>query len=181
MFAKKFIRLCLGLALITIAAILILGLFQPHDITVTRSVTINAPRPLVFEQMVKFRNWPSWSPWSRLDTTMKNEFKGDDGQPGSIYHWTGDDHKTGEAEITNKGVKGTEMQFSFVLIKPEKLEAHGSLTAEDAPGGTKASMSFTNHYNYPWNALIFMTNLERTIGPDLEKGLNNMKSLAEKR
>lgn len=181
MFTKKFIRFCIALISIVVVLILVAGLFQPHDITVSRSATINAPKETVFVQMVNFKNWPSWSPWSRLDTSMKNDFSGTDGQPGSIYHWTGDEHKTGEAEIKNTGVNGTEMQFSFTLLKPGNMKATGMLKAEDAPGGTKATMTFTNHYDYPWNALVFMTNLEKNIGPDLEKALANMKTVVEKK
>jgi uncharacterized membrane protein len=181
MFSKKFIRFCLALVGIVIAALLILGIFQPHDITVSRSATINAPKEAVFAQMVQFKNWPNWSPWSRLDTSMKSEFTGTDGTPGSTYHWIGDDHKTGEALIKNTAVNGTEMQFTFTLVKPGNMEANGSLKAEDAPGGCKATMTFTNHYSYPWNALVFLTNLEKTIGPDLEKAVNNIKAVAEKK
>ena len=181
MFAKKFIRFCIALVGIFVVLLLVLGLFQPHYITVSRSATIAAPKEAVFQQMVKLSNWPNWSPWSRLDTSMKNEFTGTDGQVGSMYHWTGDPQKTGETEITIKAINGTSLDFNFKLIKPEELKAKGTLSAEDAPGGCKATMTFTNHYSYPWNALLFLTNLEKSIGPDLEKAVNNMKETVESR
>lgn len=179
MFAKKFIRFCVILVGIFVVLLLVLGLFQPHDITVTRSAAISAPKEVVFQQMVKFSNWLNWSPWTKLDPGMQNQFGGTDGQVGSTYHWTGDPHKTGEAELKMTAITGTSLQFSFNLIKPEELKASGTLVAEDAPGGSKATMTFTNHYSYPWNALLFLTNLEKSIGPDLERAVDNIKDVVE--
>ena len=181
MSSQKFIRFIFILAGIVIGALLIVGALQPRSITASRSIIINAPKDSVFTQMVYFKNWPKWSPWSRMDTSMKNEFTGNDGQPGSIYHWTGDERKTGEAEITNTKVTGTELQFSFRLIKPEAPLATGALSAVDTAGGTKATISFTNHYDYPWNAMIIFTDLDKMMSKDLENAMKNLKAVAEKR
>lgn len=181
MSTKKFLRFFLILAAVVIAAIFIVGLTQQRSITVSRSITINAPKEKVFEQMVLFKNWPNWSPWSRMDTSMKNEFKGTDGQTGSSYHWVGDEKITGEAEITNMAVNGTEMQFSFKLIKPEAPEATGMVSAKDSSGATVATISFTNRFDYPWNAMIIFTDLDKTYRNDLENALKNMKAIAEKK
>ena len=181
MSSQKFIRFVFILAAVVIGALLIVGATQPRSITASRSILINAPKDSVFTQMVHFKNWPNWSPWSRLDTSMKNEFTGVDGQPGSVYHWMGDERKTGEAEITNMKVTGTEMQFSFKLIKPEAPGATGTLSAVDTVGGTKATISFTNHYDYPWNAIIIFTNLDKLMSKDLENAMKNLKQVAEKK
>jgi hypothetical protein len=116
-----------------------------------------------------------------MDTAMKNEFTGNDGQPGSIYHWTGDEHKTGEAELTNTKVSGTEMQFSFKLIKPEAPPSTGTLSAVDTIGGTKATISFTNHFDYPWNAMIIFTDMDKLMGKDLDNAMKNLKEVVEKK
>ncbi len=181
MSTNKFLRASLIIIGIVIGVILIVGATQPKSISVTRSVVINAPKSVVFEQMVRFKNWPNWSPWSRLDTSMKNTFEGNDGTTGSVYSWVGDDRKTGTVKITNTGVNGTELQFSFKLIKPEAPASSGILKAEDSAGMTKATMTFTNHFDYPWNAMVILTDLNKTIGPDLEKAMKNLKEVAEKK
>lgn len=181
MSTQKFVRFLLLLAVAAVAALMIAGALQPRSVTATRSIIINAPKDSVFNQMVHFKNWPNWSPWSRMDTSMKNEFTGNDGQPGSVYHWIGDARKTGEAEIMTTKVTGTEMEFSFKLIKPEAPGTTGALSAIDTAGGTKATISFTNHFDYPWNAIIIFNNYDKLMGKDLDNALANLKQVAEKK
>ena len=179
MSTKKFLRFFLILTAIVIGAILIAGTVEPKDVTVYRSTEIKAPRQVVFEQMVRFKNWPNWSPWKRLDTSMIDTFTGTDGQTGSTYHWKGDNRKTGEAEIKNTSVNGTEMEFSFELLQPSQSKAKGKLKAEDSEGGTKATLSFTNHFDYPWNAMLLFMDLDKTMSRDLEYAMKNMKEYVE--
>ena len=181
MSTKKFLRFFLVLAGIIIGGILILGITQPKDVTVSRSAVINAPKELVFDQMVHFRNWHNWSPWKRLDSSMVDTFTGVDGQIGSTYHWKGDNHKTGEAELKNAAITGTQMDFNFTLLQPSQSSAKGMLKAEDSAGSTKATFSFTNHFDYPWNAMLIFMNLDKTMSKDLENGLKNIKDYAETR
>ena len=179
MSTKKFLRFFLILTSIILGTILILGVIQPKDVTVSRSTVIKTNKPLVFDQMVHFKNWHNWSPWKRLDSSMADSFAGTDGEPGSIYHWTGDNRKTGEANIKNLSVAGTQMNFSFELLQPSQNKAGGMLRADDSAGITKATFSFTNHFDYPWNAMLIFMNLDKTMGKDLENGLNYMKEYIE--
>ena len=180
MSTKKFFRFCFILIGLFIAALLVIGLIQPKDITVSRSIYIANPRAIVFNQMVRFKNWPNWSPWTRLDTSMKSTFSGTDGEIGSTYHWVGDPAKTGEAELKITAVTGTltqsTMVFRFELLKPSHLITSGSLMAEDSAGGTKATFSFTNHFDYPWNAMTVFENMDNILSKDFEAGLKNMKT-----
>ncbi len=179
MTTKKFFRYCFIILALFIGGLLIVGLKQPKDIVVSRSIIIQAPKEAVFTQMSHFRNWPNWSPWTRLDTTMKNTFAGEDGMPGSTYHWVGDIGKTGEAEFKLTSVNGTSMVYQFDLIKPQHITTFGSLKAEDMAGGTKATFSFTNHFDYPWNAMTIFMNIDNLLSKDFENGLKNMKEYVE--
>jgi hypothetical protein len=179
MTTPKFFRFCFILMLVVFAAILVEGLIQPKDITVSRSTFIQAPKELVFKQMVHFKNWPNWSPWTRLDTSMKSTFSDNDSQAGSTYKWVGDLAKTGEVEIKNTSVEGSKMVFSFELLKPSHMVTSGSLIATDSAGGTKATFSFTNHFDYPWNAMTLFENIDNILSKDFEAGLKNMKSYIE--
>ena len=85
----KILRYLLILVVILVVAVLAIGLIEPNDVTVVRSTTINAPKDVVFEQIVKFKNWTNWSPWYKKDPTMKMTYLGTDGEPGSSYTWEG--------------------------------------------------------------------------------------------
>ncbi len=181
MSTKKFFRICFILIGVIIAGLLIEGLIQPKDVVVSRSAFIKAPKEVVFQQMVHFKNWRNWSPWTKLDTSMKDSFSVADSGAGSFYHWKGDLSKTGEVEIRNKSISGTAMVFDFELLQPSHVITSGALKAEDSAGGTKATFSFTNHFDYPWNAMTIFMNIDNLLSKDFEAGLNNMKDYIEKK
>ena len=165
--------------LLVIAIFLALALYEPYDVPVSRSILIKAPKEAVFVQMVQFRNWPNWSPWYKIDSTMKFTYSGTDGQPGSSYTWAGIENKTGAGEMKNTGVEGTTMNFDVLFTKPREGSAHGILKAEDTAGMTKATWSFSIHTPFPFNAMCAFISMDKLLGGDFESGLSNMKQYVE--
>lgn len=177
---KKLLRF-VGILLVTLLVIfVVLGLMGPKELTVTRSVVINAPKDAVWEQMVKFKNWPNWSPWIELDPTTQLSYSGTDGQVGSAYHWIGSkDKNTGEGDMTNKGVEGTTLNFEVHFMKPFDNTATGTLSATDTAGSTKATWVFNVHMNFTFRAFAMIMNMEKELGEEFMRGLNNMKKYVE--
>ncbi len=176
---KKFLRFVVGLTLIAIATILVVGAIQPTEVVITRSIVIKAPKETVFHQMSHFREWPNWSPWVKMDSSLKMTYEGTDGEVGSSYHWLGDEKKTGEGAITATVINGSEMETNITFIKPWDKEAKSKLTAKDTAGMTKATWSMSMHFTYPFNAMNMFVSMDKFIGADLENGLNNMKQFLE--
>lgn len=175
---RSFLRFLLGLIILIILAIIILGIVEPKDVIVQRSVNINAPQNVVFDQIVKFKNWPHWSPWYQMEPSVQLTYSGNDGEVGSSYHWVG--KKTGEGTMENAGVKNNnELDYVLHFIKPFKSTATGFLKAVDTAGQTKATWSFTTHYTFPFNASLAFINMDKMLGSDFEKGLANLKKYCE--
>ena len=164
--------------LVTGIGVLILMFAEPTEIQVSRSTYIGAPKEVVFEQMARFSQWPHWSPWYRLDTTMKIDYAGTDGQAGSSYHWVGND-KVGEGTMKCLAVNGTQTDFEINFVKPFESSAHGFLKATDSAGGTKATWTFSTHMGRPMNAMLVFMNMDKLLGKDFENGLANMKTWVE--
>jgi hypothetical protein len=176
---KKFLRFLIILIVVVAAIFLVLAVVEPTDIPVSRSILIKAPKDSVFEQIVKLKNWVNWNPWYKMEPTMKMTYSGADGQPGSSYHWVGDDKKTGEGEVKNTSVNGTEMDFDMAMIKPREGSAHGNFVAADTAGMTKVTWNFTMHMPFPLNAMNVFMNMDKMLGGDFENGLGNMKQYVE--
>lgn len=177
---KKFLRFLIITILVVAAAILVIALLEPNDFTVSRTVVINAPKEAVFEQMVKYKNWTHWSPWYKLDSTMKLTYNGEEGAVGSSYHWVGDEKKTGEGEMKTVTINGTSMDCELHFLKPFESKAKSFLIAKDSAGMTKATWGFSQHMSFPWNAALLVMNMEKLLGPDFENGLKYMKEYVEK-
>lgn len=176
---KKFFRFLGILILLLLAVFLITALVAPKDITMERTAMMKAPKELVFEQMVKFRNWPKWSPWVEMEPDVAITYNGTDGEPGSSYVWKG--KKTGEGEMKNAGVTGTQMNYDLMFKEPFESHATGFLKAEDAGNGeTRATWTFNTHVGFPWNGMMaIMGMLTGGVGKDFDKGLANMKAYVE--
>lgn len=174
---KKFLRFLLIFIVIIIAGFLIIGLFAPKDITVSRTVMINAPKQAVFEQITNFKNWTNWSPWYKMEPTMKITYSGPDGQVGSSYHWVGE--KMGEGEMKLASVNGNRADFDLTFIKPFKSTPKSYMMAEDSAGMTKTTWGFNQHFGYPFNAMLLFMNMDEMLGKDFNNGLTNMKQHLE--
>ena len=175
---KKFIRFVVILLTVVIAAVVILGLYEPQDKTITRTTFIKAPKEAVFEQIVKYKNWPNWSPWYKMDSgKLTMTYYGTDGQPGSGYAWEGD--KTGAGDMRDSAINGTHMMYKLTFTKPREGTAWGNLNADDSAGGTKVTWTCNMHFPFPINAMCIFMDMDKLLGGDFESGLKNMKAYLE--
>jgi len=176
---KKFLRFLLILILLIAAIVVILGIIEPKDINVERSLTMNAPREVVWNQLVNFKNWTNWSPWYRMDSTMKLDYQGTDGQPGSSYHWVGDAKKSGEGTMTNAGADSGTLKYNLAFMKPRESKADGWIKTEETGGQTKVTWHMHMHCGFPWNAMLAFMDMDKMLGKDFEAGLKNLKEYSE--
>src|SRR5215217_1936405 len=79
--------------LIVVAALIIIFLIvvalQPSAFRVVRTATIAAPPEAVFAQVNDFHKWEAWSPWAKLDPSMKQTYGGPPAGVGAVYEWSG--------------------------------------------------------------------------------------------
>ncbi|MFK7774889.1 MAG: SRPBCC family protein [Saprospiraceae bacterium] len=56
------------------ATMVIVSFFLPEKYTVEKSIHINAPVDIVFQQINDLKNWKDWSYFANLDPTWKTDF-----------------------------------------------------------------------------------------------------------
>ena len=78
-------KILIGVAVAVVVFVVIVAL-QPAQYRVERSATISAPAAVVFEQINDFHKWEAWSPWAKLDPTMKTTYEGPAAGPGPLAH-----------------------------------------------------------------------------------------------
>ncbi len=168
------------IVLILIVLIIIFGLFAPKSYHVERTTIINAPKDLVFMNVKYWQKWIAWNPWGKQDSTMKIIVEGTDGEVGSKYIWVGDPKLTGKGEMMNTGVKGNEaMTFHLHFIEPWESESDGYIKVADTDSGTQVAWAFLGETPFPWNIMMLFMSMDKTIGPDFEKGLAKLKGICE--
>ncbi len=178
---KKVFKFMLVLIMILGAGLLIAGMIMPKDIIVTRIILIKAPKDAVFEQMVKFKNWPNWSPWYALDTAAKITYSGTDGTTGCGYSWESKIKDVGAGTMTNSAVTPTQIDFHIDIREPYVTSSDATLKVSDSAKMTKATWILSTHCTFPMNALQLFPfmNIEKMIGNSFETGLAKMKRYVE--
>lgn len=156
---------------------MVASLFIPSKFTVERSQTFNAPADIVFEQIVSFKNWETWSPLKEKDPKMKSLFGPNSGNEGSYWLWKGS--KAGEGRMTNTGIKNQEqISYHLSLEKPYKSESDGYIKLE--PNGNQTTVTWVIEGTNPFHLRVLNLMMDKWIGPDFEKGLELLKTIAEK-
>jgi hypothetical protein len=176
---KKAILGILALIVVAVAIFCVVVAMQPADFKVTRSASINAGQDVIFEQINDFHKWDAWSPWAKLDPSMKTTYSGPSTGIGAGYAWTGND-KVGEGKMAITASHPNEhIAIDLEFIKPfaAKNVTEFVLKPEGAKTNVTWTMSGTN--NFMAKAFSLFMNMDKLVGGDFEKGLSQLKTVSE--
>lgn len=174
----------LKIAATIVIALLIAGAIAsfvfPTTLQVTKSIEINAPRVLVYQQVSKFSMIHHWSPWTRLDPNMKSEVVGEDGTVGAVYKWESEMGNVGVGEQEFKMVTEDTILTRVTFTKPFKSKADAYMVLEETgPNTTKVTWGFTSHAGRPANVIMGLMDAEGEVGNDYQRGLDTLKAISE--
>jgi Polyketide cyclase / dehydrase and lipid transport len=174
--AKK-ILLVLAAVLVLFAAFVAT---RPATYRVSRTIAIAAPPAVVYMEVADFHRWDAWSPWAKLDPSMKTTFAGPVAAPGSSYAWTGND-KVGEGRMTIVDANaGERVGIRLEFIKPFAATSSSEFTFVPSGGATQTTWKMEGRNNFIVKAFTVFNDMDKMIGADFDKGLAQLKSVAEK-
>ncbi len=172
-FLRWIFYLAAGVALVVAGGSFLL----PAKAVVTRSIEIAAPPEEVFPIVGDLRRFHEFSPWAERDPNIVYTFEGTESGLGQIMRWRSQDPEIGSGSqtiIDYDPPNYVETALDFGMSG--RSRASFDLVPSDT--GTSARWSFeSNLKGIPakWFGLMF----DRWIGPDYEKGLVKLKSVAE--
>ena len=153
---------------------------RPSEYKVERSLLMGVQASEIYRRVVTFRKWTSWSPWANLDPSMTVEYSGPKGAVGSVYYWKGND-KVGEGRMTMTGaVKDQLVEIKLEFIMPWEQTSKTSFTFQPEGPGTKVTWSMTGERDLVGKLFGLFMDMDKMVGPDFEKGLQALKTQAEK-
>lgn len=177
---KKILLLAVVVIVLGIAIFAVVVAMQPSHYQVQRSATMNAPAAVVFNQVNDFHKWDAWSPWAKLDPNMKTTHEGPPAGTGAVYSWIGNSD-VGEGKMTITDSKPSELvKIKLEFIKP--FAASSDTVFAFKPQGNQTAVTWTmdGENNFIGKAFCLFMNMDKTVGGDFEKGLAQMKAVAEK-
>ncbi len=166
---------------VLIALVLIIPLLVESKYDVQRDVTINKPNAEVFNYIKYLKNQDNFSKWANMDPDMKKTFEGEDGTVGFVSGWESEnpDLGRGEQEIL-KITEGERVDYELRFYEPFEATDNAFMSTESVDASsTKVVWGFNGEMPYPMNIMLLFMDMDSQLGPDLEQGLNDLKTLME--
>lgn len=171
-------KVSIALALIIVVLLVVVAL-QPAEFGITRSTTIAAPPETVFEPVNDLHRWNDWSPWAKLDPNAKNTFEGLPSGVGAAFAWSGN-NQVGEGRMTITESRANELvRFNMEFVKPMKATNAAEFTFKPERNQTVVTWTMSGKNNFISKAFGLFVNCDKMVGGQFEKGLAQMKSIAE--
>lgn len=166
---------------VTLAIISVVGLAlaQPDTFLVERVSRMKAPPERVFPLISDFSNWAAWSPWVAKDPEIEITLSKQTSGMGARYEWAGDDNVgRGRMEVVQvTPPHAVRMQLSIF----EPMLATNMVDFVLSPFGdyTKVTWSMRGPLDFKMKLMSVFTSMDKWVGPDLARGLDRLKTLAE--
>ncbi len=163
-------------ALIVILVIVVIGavlFFVPKAVHVERSISIQAPVEVVFDQVSDLKKNFNWSPWGEKDPNMKVEYGEITSGMGASYSWSGNDD-VGSGTLVVSEYRENEF-IKNDLDFGDMGQGNGTWNFSSNEDGS-VEVTWGMDTEVP---LLFAMMMDGMVGADFELGLSNLKELAE--
>ncbi|MBC6489454.1 SRPBCC family protein [Flavihumibacter stibioxidans] len=175
---KRVIRVLLWIAAI-VGILLIIGAFLPGTVSVSRSVSINAPVSTVYNVLSELKTYNHWMPWNQKDTAMKQEYSPVTRGKGAWYKWESKHPEVGNGKLTISDAIPDKWVNTSLEFEGFDQPSAGGWELTEANGKTtvtwKMDAAMGHNPVNRWMGLFF----DRMIGPDFEKGLAQLRQKIE--
>ena len=175
----KKILIGVGVLLVVLVGVV---MSRPDSFRVERAQDIAAPAAIVYDQVVDFHNWAKFSPWEKLDPSMKKTFEGPNSGVGATYSWVGND-KVGEGRMTlTEGTPPSHVGINLEFIKPFSATNKTDFNIKEIDA-THSNIAWvmTGNNNFASKAMSLVMDMDSMVGGDFERGLTDLKVVAEER
>jgi hypothetical protein len=168
----------IGVAVIVVLFLVIVAM-QPSEFSISRSATIAAPAAAAFAQVNDFHNWEGWSPWAKMDPNAKNTYSGPASGLGAGFAWSGN-NKVGAGRMTIKESRPGELiHINLEFERPMKATNLTEFTFKSDSGKTVVTWTMSGRNSFMGKAFGLVVNCDKFVGSQFEKGLAQMKLIAE--
>ena len=161
-----------------IVGVLIFAATKPDTFHFERSASISAPPDKIEPFLTNFHRWSAWSPWEKLDPSMKRSYSGADSGVGAVYAWEGNsDVGSGRMAITH--ATATQVDIDLDFVSPMATSNKTKFVLTPGAEGTTVVWSMDGPMPYMSKLMTVFVSMESLLSKDFETGLANLKGAAE--
>jgi hypothetical protein len=174
----RILRNALIVVVLLIAAAVALAYVLPREVTVERSIVVDAPPAEVFPYVNSLQRTAEWSPWLGLDPEVALSYEGPEAGVGNAMSWASQNPSVGSGrqEIT---ASEADRRVETALDFGEMGGGTAWLALDPEGAGTKVTWGLRTDMGLNpvgrWMGLM----MDGWVGADYERGLQNLKALVE--
>ena len=159
---------------------LIITFFLPKDYSVSRSISIAAPVPVVYSQVADLKAWQEWNPWNQVDPEIEITYGERSAGAGASYSWESDIAGDGEMRILET-VPNELVRYELIFEGYEDLPSYSEIKIEPVGGTERVEVSWTFEGNVGSNffARWMSVMVDRFVGASYDDGLEALRERAE--
>jgi hypothetical protein len=149
----------------------------PEKWHVEKSISVNASPSKIYNLTTDFKNWSKWSPWYNLDPNAKWVFSDSTIGVGAWFSWESEQRNVGKGRL--EMISAIENQSNQYQQEIDGMGASigGFILTPEGDNTTKVTWTLDgeNKGMAKWFGLL----MGFFVGSDYEKGLANIKQVAE--
>jgi hypothetical protein len=170
--------IALGILAVLVLGVIVFASTKPNEFRVQRTATIRAPAEKILPHINDFNQWVKWSPYESLDSDMKKTLTGAPAGKGAIYEWEGNAKAgKGRMEILDSTAERIDIALSFE--KPFRASNVAAFNLVPRGGATDVTWSMRGPRPFVSKLMGVFVDMDNFVGRDFERGLQNLKSVAE--
>jgi hypothetical protein len=174
----KIIALIIALLVV---GVLIYASTKPDSFRVERSISIAAPADKIFPLVNDFHQWEAWSPWEKIDPSLKRSYTGSAAGKGAAYGWEGNrDIGSGKMEIA-ESIPHSKVVINLHFLKPFEARNTVEFVLQPQANGTLLTQAMYGPSPLMSKIMGLVFSMEKMVGGKYEEGLASIKTLAEKK
>ncbi len=168
------------IAVITLVLIVVaLAFVAPGEVSIDRSIVIDAPPEVIYPFIVQFKKRLTWYPWYLADPDISLEFKGEEGHVGAVAIWEGNNQVGAGEEVITAADENRRVESTIQFIQPFESEVETDFELDPEGDQTKVTWQYRGKLNFPINIIGIFMDFEDAVGSDFKRGLENLKKVCE--
>ncbi|MGB6069808.1 MAG: SRPBCC family protein [Rhodococcus sp. (in: high G+C Gram-positive bacteria)] len=153
---------------------------EPAPVLVERSAVVRADAATVHALIDDFHQWVKWSPYEGVDPDLKRTYTGPDAGVGASYSWSGNRKAGAGTMIITESTPERRIVLDLAFTKPFKNRNVTTFLLEPVADGTRVTWRMSGKQNKLFALIGKVFSMDKLVGPDFEKGLRQLATVAEK-
>lgn len=164
---------------VAIALLLVYAGLKNPDYVVQRQITVNAPAERVFPYLNNMRLAEQWGPWKEMDPATTMTLSGPEEGVGAKTSWTGGKQMgTGSATIV-ESVPNSKVGIRLEYTEPMQMVQNSEYLLSSSGNQSTVTWKVTGQNDFMGRLMCLFMDMDKMVGGMFEKGLSNLKALAE--